>query len=222
MRTFKPLFALLLIMVAAASALAQRKVSDCTLVYDIQVQTNNQQPQMADMFDGATTTVYIKGHQSRSDMVSSLGVQSTIIDTRTGNVVVLKDYGEQHFLIRMNRDNWEDVNKKYEGLKFETGTETKTISGYKCVKAVGTMSDGKQIVVFYTTEVIPENHEFDYAFKSLPGLVMEYETQIGATKVRYTVSKINFNNIPAARFDIPKTGYRELTYEESKGKKQGR
>jgi GLPGLI family protein len=222
MRTFKPLFALLLVMMTSVAASAQRKVSECTLVYDIQVQTNSQEPKMADMFDGATTTVYIKGNLSRSDMVSSLGVQSTIMDTRTGNVVVLKDYGEQHFLIRMNKDNWEDVNKKYQGLTYETTTETKTISGYKCVKAIGTMSDGKQITVYYTTEVLPDNRDFDYAFKSLPGLVMEYETQLGATKVKYTVSKINFNPIPAAKFDIPKTGYRELTYEESKGKKTGR
>jgi hypothetical protein len=39
----------------------------------------------------------------------------------------------------------------------------------------------------------------------------------GNLKVTYTVAKINFNPVPAAKFDLPRSGYRVLTYEESKG-----
>ena len=35
--------------------------------------------------------------------------------------------------------------------------------------------------------------------------------------VTYTVSTINFNPVPQAKLDIPKGGYRVMTYEESKG-----
>jgi hypothetical protein len=38
----------------------------------------------------------------------------------------------------------------------------------------------------------------------------------GKLTIKYTVSKINMNPVPASKFDIPKTGYREMTYEESK------
>ena len=35
--------------------------------------------------------------------------------------------------------------------------------------------------------------------------------------VTYTVSSINFNPVLQARFDLPKSGYRVMTYEESRG-----
>ena len=45
---------------------------------------------------------------------------------------------------------------------------------------------------------------------------MQYEANLGKQKVTYTVSTINFNPVPAAKFDVPKSGYRVMTYEESK------
>jgi hypothetical protein len=47
---------------------------------------------------------------------------------------------------------------------------------------------------------------------------MEYESAVGNLKVTYTVSKIDFNTVPAAKFDLPKSGFRVMTYEESRGK----
>ena len=45
---------------------AQKTFSEATLVYNITVETGSKEPNMADMFDGATTTVYIKGTESRT------------------------------------------------------------------------------------------------------------------------------------------------------------
>ena len=36
-----------------------------------------------------------------------------------GNVTVLKDYGEQKYMITMTPQNWKESNKKYEGVDFE-------------------------------------------------------------------------------------------------------
>ena len=52
---------------------AQKNLSEGSLVYNISVETGSAQPKMADMLDGATTTVYLKGNQSRTEMVSGLG-----------------------------------------------------------------------------------------------------------------------------------------------------
>jgi hypothetical protein len=46
---------------------------------------------------------------------------------------------------------------------------------------------------------------------------MQYEASIGKMMVTYTVSSINFDPIPQTKFDLPKSGYRVMTYEESKG-----
>jgi GLPGLI family protein len=194
---------------------AQKRITEGTISYDIVVNTGNSNPSIADMFNGATSIVYLKGYQTRFERVSSLGVESTLVDGKTGNVNVLKEYGEQKYMITMTPDNWKDANKKYEGIVFKYEEEYKTIADYKCQKAIGTMKDGTTITVFFTKDLVANNREFEYAYKSLPGLAMEYETTIGSLKVTYTVSKVNFSIVPATKFELPKSGFRVMTYEES-------
>lgn len=196
---------------------AQKKLTEATISYDIVINTNNSTPQAADLLDGATSVVYLKANSSRSEMVSSLGTQSTIVDGKTGNVTVLKDYGEQKYMITMTADNWKASNKKYEGITFTYENETKTIAGYTCQKAIGKLTDGSTFTVYFTKDLIPVNKDFQYLNKNLPGLAMQYEATIGKLKVTYTVSGINLNLVPAAKFDLPKSGYRVMTYEESLG-----
>lgn len=197
-------------------AVAQKKVAELTLVYDATISTGDNQPKLADAFDGATTTVYIKGTMSRSEMTSALASFTSIHDAKTGTAVVLQEISGQKLLIHMTADNWKDKNKRYEGISFSNTTETKTIAGYKCTKAVAAMKDGSAFTVYYTKDIIPENAAYNEQFKNLEGLPLEYELTQGALKIKYTVSKINLNPVPASKFDIPKSGYRELTYEESR------
>lgn len=171
---------------------------------------------MGDAFDGATTTVYIKGPTSRSEMISALASFTTIHDSRTGSSVILQEVSGQKLLIRMTAENWKDKNKRYEGITFSNTDETKTIAGYKCIKAIAKMKDGATFTVFYTTEIIPDNMDFNYQFKNLEGLPLEYELTQGTLTIKYTLTQISLNPVPASKFDIPKSGYRELTYEESR------
>jgi GLPGLI family protein len=199
----------------ANSILAQKRIAEGTISYDIVINTGEKNPSITTMFDGATSIVYLKGYQTRFERVSSLGVESTIVDGKTGKVNVLKEYGDQKYMITMTPENWKDANKKYEGIVFKYVEEYKDIAGYKCQKAIGTMKDSSTINVFFTRELVANNRDFEYAYKLLPGLAMEYETSIGDLKVTYTVSKVNFSIVPAAKFELPKTGFRVMTYEES-------
>jgi GLPGLI family protein len=195
---------------------AQRKVSELTLVYEASISTGSKEPKMADAFDGASMTVYLKGNLSRSEMTSALFSSATIHDSKTGTAVVLREVSGQKLLIRMTAENWAEKNKRYDGMTFTNTSETKTIAGYKCTRAEARLSDGTTFTVYYTDEIIPENKDYDYQFRNLNGLPLEYELVQGKLTIKYTVSKINMNPVPASKFDIPKTGYREMTYEESK------
>lgn len=198
------------------SLCAQRKISELTLTYDAKVTTGNTVPKMADAFDGATTTIYLKGNQSRSEMVSALFSSTTVHDAKTGSAVVLREVSGQKLLIRMNPADWKEKNARYEGITFRNTNETKNIAGYKCIKAEATMNDGSSFTVYYTPDIVPENKEYDYHFKNLNGLPLEYELTQKNLTIRYTVSRINMNPVPASKFDIPTSGYREMTFEESK------
>ena len=111
----------------ALPAYSQKKVSELTLVYDAAITSGSPQPKMADAFDGATTTVYLKGNLSRSEMVSALFSSATIHDSRTGSAVVLREVSGQKLLIRLTPDNWAQKNRRYDGITFTNTTETKQI-----------------------------------------------------------------------------------------------
>ena len=199
------------------ASFAQKKISEGTISYDIVINTNSAKTQAADFLDGATSTVYLKGPKSRVEIVSSLGTQSTIIDGTKNTVTVLKEFGEQKFLINMTPDEYRAANEKQANVAFTYANDEKTILGYKCKKAIGKLPSGATFTVWYTPDLIPENKEYQYMNRDLPGLAMEYESSIGKTQVTYTVSKISLSPVPASKFDIPKTGYRVMTYKESQG-----
>lgn len=203
----------------ASVAFAQKKFTEGTINYDIVINTGTDKPQAADFLDGATSTVFIKGNKSRTEMISSLGTQATVIDGKENSIVVLKEYGDQKYLIQLSPAEWKEANKKYDGVSFTISNETKIILGYTCKKAIGKLADGKTFSVWFTPELVPENNDYQTANKNLPGLAMQYETAMGNMNVVYTVSKISFAPVPVSKFDLPKAGYRVMTYAESKGNK---
>jgi len=189
-----------------------RKISEMTLVYDYTAGTGKP----SSSGDNATHTIYIKGSKSRSEIVASNFSSTVIFDASTSFGVILKEVSGQKLLIRMNPDNWKERNGRYDGVVYKPTGETKEIAGYKCLKAVAQTKWGATITVFYTRDIVPENKEYDPPFRNLDGLPLEYELTNGDFKIKYRVSRISLNPVPASKFDIPKSGYREMNYEESK------
>ncbi|WP_227990872.1 hypothetical protein [Flavisolibacter ginsenosidimutans] len=206
----------------SASAWAQKKLTEGSIFYDITISTSAEKPQNGEFLNGATNAVYLKPGKSRTEMVSSLGTQSTIIN-QVGDkkeITILKEYGEQKYMISLTPANWADVNKKYENVSFTFDpSATKTIQGFVAKKAIGNLADGTTFTVWYTPDIVVDNKDFQYVNRNLPGLALEYETTLGNLKVTYTASKVSFAPVPASKFELPKSGYRVMTYQESKGGK---
>jgi GLPGLI family protein len=206
-----------LFLVVAFSATAQKKFTEGTISYDVVIATGSDKPKNADFLDGTTVVNYIKGDKTRTEMVSPLGTLTTVYDGAKNSIVILKDIGEQKYMITLTPNDWKDANKKYDGISFTYEDGEKTILDYKCKKAVAKLQDGTSYTVWYTPDLAPENKNFQYETRNLPGLAMEYETvNSKGEKTTYTVSKINFGPVPASKFDLPKSGYRIMTYAESK------
>lgn len=194
---------------------AQKTISEATITYDIVISTSNNTASAANLMDGAVSAVYLKGNSSVTEMISSLGTQSTVVDGKTNNVTVVNSFGDQKYMIKYKAEDWKKANKKYDGITFKYENEYKTIAGYNCQKAIGTLGDGSTFVVFFTKELVPSNKDFQYLNKNLPGLAMQYEAEQGKQKVTYTVSKINFSVVPQSKFELPQSGYRVMNYEET-------
>jgi GLPGLI family protein len=191
--------------------LSQKRVGDLTIIYNSTI-TNAQDSAKK---ISSTTGYFLKGNLSRAEVNSNLFSSVTIYDSKTGSGVILREVNGQKLLIRMNEENWNQKNKRYQNLNFTKTNENKVIAGYSCSQAKASTSDGFEITVYYTRDLIPENKSYDPPFKNLDGLPLEYELNRGNLHIRYTLASINLNPVPASKFDIPTSGYRELTYEES-------
>ena len=88
--------------------------------------------------------------------------------------------------------------------------------GFSCRRANAILKDSTSIVVFYTKEISTENPEVDSQFGSLPGMALQFSYTKGNTMVVYAATAISFDPVPIQKFDIPTSGYRVLSYEESK------
>jgi len=156
--------------------------------------------------------LYIKGPKTRSDLRTPNFTQVVIYDSRTDSSIVLRELGNTKYISFLDGEIRKQKNKKYEGMKFDSTGEKKTIFGYECRKVIASLSDGSSYDVYYTPALVPSAVGYEYEFKDLPGLVLEYEAAFekGNTKVRFTTSNIDFTPVPVAKFDIPKSGYRIL------------
>jgi len=210
------LSAMLLLLIISINVDAQKALSEGSFVYDIIIQPKNTQATSTNALNGAKTTVYLKGGLSRTEMASALGNEITIYNNKLGNAVILKEYSGQKLMITLNKDNWVERNKRFDGITFESTSEVKVINGYNCKKALAKLKDGSSITVYYTPEITLLNKDFNQAFKNLPGFPVEYEFETEKTTFKYTLSQINFNPVAAAKFDFPKGGYRIMTYDENK------
>ena len=187
-------------------------VSDCTVFFNIAAEGSAADPAVAKTLEGATQVLYIKGSKSRSDLITNSFKQTTLTDSKTDSAIILRELGNTKYITYLDAAKMQAQNKKYEGIQFTNTSEKKTILGYECKKAVAKLSNGAAYNIFYATSIIPSNKQYEYQFKDLPGFVLEYEEEFeeGKVKIRYSASKISLVPVSAARFDLPKTGYRVL------------
>lgn len=221
-RLILPLTLLASALVISLKSWSQKTISEGTVVYSISVEGKKSDKKTESVLNGAKSVLYLKGNSSRTEMISSLGNETTIYNAKTGNAVILREYSGQKLMITLSKDNWNEKNKKFNFLVFDKSPETKVIQGYNCQKATGKLNDGSVITVYYATDLGLINKEYSSAFRNLPGLPMEYEFETETMRFKYAVAKIDLSAISAAKFEFPKSGYRVMSYEDNKQvKKEG-
>jgi GLPGLI family protein len=169
----------------------------------------------ANILAGTSYILSLKGSRVRTDFSGVLGSTATIYSSLTHAGALLQEYGQEKILIRMTKEDFEDLGKPYKMSYTLTG-DTATIAGYPCKRAIGRTLTGDTLMIWYSPDLLPQNKEYSYRFNPLPGLPLEYEGRMGPAKVTYLAVKVSLDPVPSAKFDIPKGGYREMTYGESK------
>ncbi|MBM3412064.1 MAG: hypothetical protein FJY19_01600 [Bacteroidetes bacterium] len=191
---------------------AQRRLTEATLHYTVESATADSSTQV--LLQGVSYTCYIKGVNSRMELESVMGKESTLLLGKTGQVVILKEHGAQHYLTRLNSVQWQQLNQLYDDAQLKLLPDTLLISGYPCKKALFQFTNGTTREVWYTTQVIPNYREFQLFAKKIPGLLVQYEATFGKTPVLFKLKEVNYNPVQAALFDVPEKGFRILKWEQ--------
>lgn len=203
------------------SLMAQKPINEVSLTYNISVQSTNEKTDVAKSLEGALLTIYIKGNQSRSDMYSPVGSESNLFDNKSGKGFILKEYSGQKLMITMTRENWVQKNQYYQNLKFNIDNREEIIAGFKSKKATATLPNGNNFTVYFTPEIIVTNNQYNNSFMQLDGVPVQFELESGNLKFKYVLSKVNYDPISSSKFELPKTGFRVMSYEDNQQLKRG-
>ncbi len=210
----KKYFIALLLSLGFLNLFAQKSLQSGTLQYDITITSARPNANINNL-QGSTLQVQLSPTQSRTDMASTLGAESTVFDSKAGKGFILKEYSGQKLMITTTRANWTEKNQGNDALDFKSEAEKTTVNGYECIKAVATGPEGKKITVYYTPSIIVANSTYNGSFKSLPGLPVKYEVTNGNLTFVYNLSSVNFDVVPQSKFAAPTQGYRVMTYDEN-------
>jgi GLPGLI family protein len=207
----KALLTFLCCCLTMGSLFAQRLVSDAKIVYKIET------PEADAAFEGGTLTQYMKGHLSRVDIDFKVVHYSYLINSKDESVVTLINNHGDKYLIRTGKEEYTKELREYTQVQFKDAGETKQIAGYNCKKAIGKMQDGKTFEVYYTTDLLPENKQYNRRFINLKGIPLEFEIiNKNGSKMHMIAQKVDLYAVPGSFFDVPKTGYKEISKEELK------
>lgn len=189
-----------------------KQINECVITYEVVVLDSKAEQQVIKSMNGSVKTLYLKGTRSRTDLETSGFKQTTLYDSKNDSTVILREIGANKYISYLNGNQRKEKNKKYNNIEFTNTDERKIILGYDCKKVIAKLADGTTYTVYYTPNVIVSNSDYEYQFKNLAGLVLEYESETddGKSKVKYVANKILFNPIPNVKFEIPKSGYRVL------------
>jgi GLPGLI family protein len=194
---------------------AQKIINEATLTYKVEIKnsTNNQPIQNS---YSNQYVIYTKGLSSRSDLITSMGSESAVYDSKKSIGYIAKSYSGQKLLINLTKAEWFTQNAIFQQLKFNITSETKNISGYDCKKAISKLASGETIIVYFEPNIELSNQDYTLAFPELKGLPIVIERESKGSKFTYTLAQINYDNVSSSLFEIAQKNYRVMNYEDAK------
>lgn len=193
---------------------AQKQITDATLVYDILINRQNQEKNTS-ISPSATYRLYVKGSLTKSEFINSLGTETTIFNSKTETGVIIKEYSGQKLLVNLNKQDWLFQNKLFMNLEFKFSSQSKKIEGKEYQIATASLQNGGELIVYFDTTLNIVNNNYNIAFPGIKGLPIQFENFNNGLKYVYKLKDINFENINQNIFDIPKTGYRVINYQDA-------
>jgi GLPGLI family protein len=155
-------------------------------------------------------TVYIGKGFTRTEQKTGLGDQIVITNLKTKITTILMNLMGQKIAIS-SEDTKGNETKKH----IEITSETKTIAGYECKKAIYTLvadnEENSQTVEIYFTDQLPK--ESNSQFPGIEGYPLEYIIETQGMTITYKAKSVTEAIVDKNLSKIP-DGYQKMTTEE--------
>lgn len=185
-------------------------------------------PEQASMMGDMETKIFFKGEKTYSEM-NSMMMSTKAISDENGSLVLMDQMGNKNYIRTTKADMEKNAEaNKDKAPKIEYTSETKTIAGYECKKAIVTINSPKdgetKADVWYTDKISHVSQgggrRGGDMFKGLNGMAMEFTVPQGPMKVKLVAKEVSLEAVPDSKFVLTTEGYTEMKMEDLK-KQQG-
>jgi GLPGLI family protein len=189
---------------------AQTKITEGVAVFNLEFPTEGMDEQYKAMMP-TESKIYFKGDKSRSEMEMSVMTMVSITDTKDKSMIMLMDVMGKKTAMKTDLSKTKEAEKNY---KVNVTDETKTIAGYKCIKATVTDDEGTKFDVWFTKE-IEGSTSGNMQFKDIDGFLMSYEMPVPNMEgnMKMECKSVKAEKVSDDKFTIP-AGYELKTQEE--------
>ena len=208
------IISILFCLIGSSPIHAQKTANEATIQYIISKLSNSSGNSNKGVQQG-TMTIYVKGDLCKAELQNNLGTEISFYDAKKKEGVILKEYSGQKLMIQLTEQNWNQHNQLFHNLSFTFDGTNKQINQVVCKKATATTSDGQTIIAYVSVEKDITNKDYPIAFPKLIGIPYEIKKNIANVVFQYELQNINFESVPSNTFEIPKTGYRVISYDEA-------
>jgi GLPGLI family protein len=199
-------------------AKAQKAPFTGTIVYDVTLAGDV--PEQAKSMMPTEMTMKVSPDKMITVMHSSMMDIKNIFDAPAQVSNMLMDMMGQKFNIKNSAADLADQKKKAGIIMtVKPTTETKTIAGYNCKKAIMTVKSNQSAEqtydVYFTEDFDVAKFNFGSTLPEVNGLPLEFSMAQGPFSLKMTARSVKKENIAASEFVIP-ADYKQVTTEELK------
>ena len=211
-------FIMIATIIMGMSAAASAKDFKGVITYKITYPGMDVDPSMAAMMP-KMAIMSIAGNKSKMEIsMGQMGSQIQITDGDEKTVTTVMDMMGQKFYYIESEDEIKADKPDPEKISVEVTDETKEIAGYECKKAIITLKDqGEDMVftIFFTEEIGTSDLNFDNPlFEQIPGAMLEFEIDTGRNqRMKMEAVSVKKTNVSDKEFQVPE-GYEKKTSEE--------
>ncbi len=128
----------------------------------------------------------------------------TIYNFKNGKSYSLNIDENDKYALEITAEEQKNINIRFENAQITPNGKTKKIIGYQCQGMNVQYSNGDQVEIYVSRDVVPQSDQFNTMFPGLVGIALEYTMKTpDGNEMRFTADQMDVKVIDTKIFNIP-------------------